>query len=147
MSDKQIEYWAQLAKKQYAKETEHMILEMARVGYFFRDKFEVYIHTDDPGNEPHFHVRDSATQRNEFHTCIKIKTNEYFHHTGKEDVLNSQMRKALVEFLQKEPAKKSKKIQFLTNWDKVLYEWNENNSSVEVDEDQLMPNYLSIHEG
>lgn len=54
-------------------ELEHGLLcEMARVGYF-GDKYEVYINTNDPGNEPHFHVRDIKTQGEDFHTCVKIK--------------------------------------------------------------------------
>ena len=142
MNDKQIEQWAKNAKYFYGEDG--VLLEMARVGYFFRDKFEVYIHTDDPGNEPHFHIRDASTRGQDFHTCIKILSPEYFHHTGKEDVLNSHEKKALVEFLKEKPTN-SKKTAFVSNWDKLVYEWNENNSNVYVDEDMEMPNYMDLN--
>ena len=120
------------------------ICEMARVGFFFTPLYEVYVHTNDPGNEPHFHVRDASTQGGEFHTCVKLKEPVYFHHDGKEDVLNAHMRKALDDFLRSPPSKQYKKISFPTNWDKVVYEWNENNSSMTVDEDLLQPDYTFI---
>ena len=66
------------------------LTEMARIG-FTDDMYEIYINTDDPGNIPHFHYR-KANKWSEFHTCIKIASAEYFHHTGKEDVLNSKQR-------------------------------------------------------
>ena len=124
------------------REPRQLIGEMARVGYFFDDKYEIYIHTDDPGNEPHFHIRDRGTQGAEFHTCVKIKEAMYFRHPGKMDLMNAAMRKNLVAFLRSSPP--PKKVSFPTNWDKVIYEWNENNSGMAVDEGQEMPDYLAI---
>lgn len=40
---------------EYEQLRESMLLEMAQVG-FVDGKYEVYIHTDDPGNIPHFHM-------------------------------------------------------------------------------------------
>lgn len=134
---------AEEMQNQYNKE-HGLICEMARVGYFFRDQYEVYVNTNDPGNEPHFHIRDTSTQGDEFHTCIKIKEAMYFHHDGKEDNLNTHQRKSLHEFLQSKPSKQYKRISFPTNWDKVIYEWNENNSGMIVDEDQAIPDYTNI---
>lgn len=119
-----------------------LVCEMARVGFF--SQYEVYVHTNDPGNEPHFHIRDKATQGDEFHTCIKIKEAMYFHHDGKEGILNAHMRKALDDFLRSPPTKRYKKTMFPTNWDKVVYEWNENNSTMAVDEDLGQPDYTTI---
>ena len=118
--------------------------EMARVGCF-GNEYEVYVNTDDPGDEPHFHVRDATTQGREFHTCVKIKEAMYFRHPGKMDVMSALVKKALVDFLKAAPPPR-KRVLFTTNWEKVIYEWNENNSRMNVDEDQPMPDYIHIDE-
>lgn len=118
--------------------------EMARIGFICqRPILEIYIHTDDPGNIPHFHIRDykkSGQSGNEFHTCVQFKNNEYFHHTGKEDSLNSYQRKELVQFL----SQKYRGRDGYTNWQKLVDDWNDNNSSMQIDEDIPMPNYRII---
>lgn len=120
----------------------NLLCEMARVGCF-ENKYEVYVNTNDPGDEPHFHVRDTTTQGQEFHTCVKIKEAMYFRHPGKMDIMNAHMKKALVDFLKAAPPPK-KRVSFTTNWEKVIYQWNENNSRMNVDEDQPMPDYIHI---
>ena len=53
-----------------------MILqEMARIGYV--DNLELIIWTDDPGNIPHFHIRDRSTKGEKFNCCIRIDKAEY----------------------------------------------------------------------
>lgn len=123
----------------YEKLRESMLLEMARVG-FIDDEYEVYIHTDDPGNIPHFHILDAETRGQKFHTCISIESPEYFHHTGKEDYLNSSMRKELVRFLKD----KSKNKRFSSNWEYLVSMWNDNNSKINVPEDIPMPDYTKL---
>ena len=123
----------------YEKLRESMLLEMARVG-FIDDEYEVYIHTDDPGNVPHFHIWDAETRGQKFHTCIRIESPEYFHHTGKEDYLNSSMRKELVSFLKS----KSKNKRFSSNWEYLVSMWNDNNSKMNVPEDITMPDYTKL---
>lgn len=118
---------------------ENMLLEMARVGFIDGD-YEVYIHTDDPGNIPHFHIWDTETRGQNFHTCIKIAAPEYFHHTGKEDFLNSKLKKALIIFLQA----KSKNKRYNTNWEYLVSMWNDNNSSINIPEDIIMPDYMKL---
>lgn len=127
------------AREAYKELRESMLLEMARVG-FIDDKYEVYIHTDDPGNIPHFHIWDTATRGNRFHTCIEITSPRYFNHTGKEDVLNSSMRKELMDFLRSKPKNK----RYSSNWEYLVSMWNDNNSKVEVDEDQPLPDYTRL---
>lgn len=114
-----------------------MILEMARVGYL-NTKLEIYVHTNDPGNIPHFHIRDVKTRGNEFHTCVEIKTNRYFHHTGKEGVLNGKERKALYDFLN------SNDKYGESNWKVLIKEWNRNNSDMEISIDLKLPDYRTI---
>ena len=124
----------------YEKLRESMLLEMARVG-FINDEYEVYIHTDDPGNIPHFHIWDAETRGQKFYTCIRIESPEYFHHTGKEDYLNSSMRKELIKFLKSKPTKLKR---YNTNWEVVIDMWNANNSKANVPDDLPMPDYTKL---
>ena len=114
------------------------LMEMARVGFF--DEYEIYIHTDDPGNVPHFHIWDASTKGNNYHTCIRIDKPEYFHHTGKEDILNSKDKKDLVRFLKSKP----KNERYDNYWQILVDEWNRNNSIIKIDPDQEMPDYTKL---
>ena len=114
-----------------------MLLEMAKVGPL-NDELVIYIWTNDGGNIPHFHIVDKATMGNEFHTCIKIMSAEYFHHTGKEDVLNSKQKKTLMKFF-------TMSDKWGDNyWDIVLQEWNRNSSKIEVDRNLPTPDYTKL---
>ena len=114
-----------------------MLLEMAKVGPL-NDELVIYIWTNDGGNIPHFHIVDKATMGNEFHTCVKIMSAEYFHHTGKEDVLNSKQKKTLMKFF-------TMSDKWGDNyWDIVLQEWNRNSSKIEVDRNLPTPDYTKL---
>ena len=113
------------------------LTEMARIG-FTDDGFEVYINTDDGGNIPHFHYRTKGTW--EFHSCIKLEKAEYFEHEGKEGRLNTKQRKQLVKFLKSS----NKSSKFDSNWERLIADWNANNSDTEVNENLQMPNYLDL---
>lgn len=121
-------------------ETEKLMLEMAQIGNM-DSKLTIYVRSNDPGNIPHFHIVDKSTLGKEFHTCIEIQTNKYFHHTGKEDNLNSKQRKELNDFLKSKHRNRS-----LSNWMYLLQIWNDNNSNIEVDELQTQPDYTDIKE-
>lgn len=69
--------------------------EMARVGYI-NGELEVYVWTDDPGNIPHVHVRDTNSKGNNFETCVQLNTNEYFLHGYHKDKFNSKQKKLLL---------------------------------------------------
>lgn len=108
------------------------------------DKYTIYVNSDDSGNIPHFHMVDSnsrGTNKKGFHTCIEIKDAKYFHHNGKEDVLDTKLRKQLQVFLQK-PFRNNKFK--MTNWEFIKEAWNDNNSNMNVPEDCKMPNYLEL---
>ena len=113
--------------------------EMASVG-FLTPKLEIYVNTNDGGDIPHFHIWDTTTRGDKFHTCIQIKDNKYFHHTGKEDFLNSKMRKYLIKFLQ------SNDEYGELNWKVLIKEWNRNNSNMKVDINTTMPDYSDIED-
>lgn len=118
---------------------DNILNKMARIGKICDDHYEIYIRTDDAGNIPHMHIWDFSTRGQKFHTCIRLDKAEYFHHTGKEDVLNNKMKKDLMKFLNTFNNKWN-----MTNWQRLLMEWNDNNSSVEVDENSQLPNYINL---
>lgn len=115
--------------------------EMARVGFF--DEYEVYVHTDDAGHVPHFHLRDATTQGRVFDTCIELKTNKYFHHGGHQGILNSGERKDLAKFMESmNPQLK------MTNYKATCILWNLNNSkdNIEITDDMAIPNYRTLED-
>ena len=115
--------------------------EMARVGFF--DDYEVYVHTNDPGHIPHFHLRDSATQGKIFETCIELKRNKYFHHGYHQGVLNSKERKVLAKFMESVNEHIGK-----TNYEVTCILWNMNNSDYNIDlhEVTTIPDYTNIED-
>ena len=119
-------------------EEEIILNEMARVGFI--DDCEIYVRSDDPGHIPHFHIWDRATRGKKFHTCVKILECDYFHHTGKEDVLDSKARKKLCNFFKS----KSENEEFNTNWDVLIFMWNINNSTEKVAKNTSMPDYTKL---
>lgn len=116
---------------------ERYLMEMANIGSI-DNKLVAIIRMNDPGNIPHFHIVDKATLGRDFHTCIKIEAPEYFHHEGKEDVLNSKQRKNLNDFL------KNKNELGVTNWKYLVTTWNINNSNKNVDKDIVQPDYTKL---
>ena len=64
---------------------EQWLAEMAKVGKL-NNEYDVVIWPKDNGEIPHFHIWDSNTRGDKFHTCIKIEKPEYFHHTGKKKI-------------------------------------------------------------
>lgn len=113
-----------------------MLLEMASIGNI-DNTLCVVIRMNDAGNIPHFHIMDKSTLGKKFHTCVKIETPEYFHHTEKVDVLNSKQRKSLVEFLKSSHRNGTK-------WEMLVDLWNINNSTIKVDDNIDMPDYTNI---
>ena len=125
-----------LNEKTPTKEWDNMLLEMAQIGTF--NKYTIIVWTNDSGNIPHFHIVDSSTRGEEFHTCIKIEKPEYFHHTGKVDVLNSKERKSLVDFL-KNPIDED-----ISNWEFLIMSWKSNNLNKNLSKKLPMPDYTNI---
>lgn len=128
--------------KEWINENE-ILLEMARIGYV-TPKLEVYIHTDDPGEIPHFHIRNLTKG---FETCVEIMTNNYFLHDKYKDTLNSKERKLLNDFVRSAP--KDDDV-FKTNYESIIYEWNKNNSKHKItaqkdeNDNVVIPNYITI---
>lgn len=120
--------------------------EMARVG-FINGEYEVYVWTDDPGNIPHVHIRDTNSKGQNFETCVQLKTNSYFLHGSYTDTLNSKQRKAFAEFM----ISPSRNKKYATNYEYAVDMWNDNNSNVilELEKDVkgnvIIPNYQVIN--
>lgn len=116
---------------------------MARVG-FTSDSYEVYVNTDDGGKIPHFHYR-LKNDWNKFHTCIKIESPEYFHHTGKESVLNSKQIRSLIRFLNSPVSLSQYSEKFSNNFELIIFLLNINNSDVIVDPETKIPDYYQLN--
>lgn len=113
-----------------------ILLEITSIGNI-DNTLCVVIRMNDVENIPHFHIMDKSTLGKKFHTCVKIETPEYFHHHGKVDVLNSKQRKSLVEFLKSSHRDGTK-------WEMLVDLWNINNSTIKVDDNIDMPDYINI---
>lgn len=125
---------------------EARIDEMAQIG--ITRGLEIRVWTNDPGNIPHVHVRDSATGGKKLDACVRLDKAAYFKHGPHQDELNVSQRKTFDAFMRK-PLKDDP---FPNNYEYAVYEWNRNNSkakiSIEKDADGLMPipDYTQIAE-
>lgn len=118
---------------------EHILNEMALVGNV--DNFEIIVYTHDPGYIPHVHIIDASTRGEKFSSCVKLESAEYFPHGGKyKDKLNTKERKAFQTFMESKPRNK----RYSTNYEYACSMWNDNNSSVNIDENHPIPNYLDL---
>ena len=113
------------------------LFETARIGCI--GNLEIYIRTDDPDNIPHFHIWDKETMGRKFHGCIRIDKAEYCFQESKRSTLNSEQLGELVKFLESPYERYG-----ITNWDRVVIAWNDNNSKANLPDDYPMPNYLEM---
>jgi len=120
--------------------------EMARIGWIPSNQprgIEVYVHTDDSGNVPHFHIRKYGTNNNfEWETCIRYDSPRYFAHGKYHGKIPTKLAKELDKmFRQKNP--KSRGGQ--TFWEDAIDEWNRNNSEIELPIDLEQPDYTQLN--
>lgn len=128
-------------------ENNEMILEMARIGWIPANEekgIEVYVHTDDAGKTPHFHVRKYGKNNNfEWETCIQYQCAEYFLHGRYKDKLPDRKTAKELDKMLRSVNKKSRFKE--TYWQTAIDEWNRNNSDVEIDPDIEQPDYTKIN--
>ena len=114
-----------------------------RIG-FTDDGYEVFIVTDDYmlSDVPHFHYRKKEKgKKMEFHTCIRLDKADYYHHTGKEDILSDTQKENLMKFLQGLSSNK----RYQDNWSYMLSSWNHQNCyKMVVDENLTIPDYTKL---
>jgi hypothetical protein len=119
------------------------ILEMGRICFVPSDnknsEYDMYIHTNDPGKIPHFHVRKIGKKGGnsyEWDKCIRLDQAKYFSHgkhTGQ--IPSSKIEKEVINTLYKKHPKFN-----ITYWEYAVQLWNDNNSDVEVG-NLVMPDY------
>jgi hypothetical protein len=110
---------------------------MARIGEYI--PFIAYVYGRE-GSVAHFHLLKGNPDSPSWQTCIKIRTAEYFHHTGKEEILNSGERKEMIDFLNKP----NRYISSVSNWQYLVAQWSSNNPRWEIDANTPMPDYLLL---
>ena len=122
------------------------LVEMARIGWVpvgDKNGIEVYVHTNDSGNTPHFHVRKYGKNNSfEWETCIKYESCEYFLHGRYTDKLpNRKIAKELDKMLRTVNSKSRHRQTF---WEDAIDEWNRNNSDCEIPLDLEQPDYTNL---
>lgn len=113
---------------------------ITRIG-FTNKGYEVLIVTDDDllSNIPHFHYRKKQKGKpNEFHTCIKLISAEYYHHIGDENILDDNQIEDLIKFLNSKPLNNK---HFKSNWEFLLFSWNSQNENLQINDQLKMPSY------
>ena len=125
-------------------EDDNILYEEPRIGFVpvnSNKTIEVYIHPNDGGNVPHFHVRKySASGKGfEWETCIRFDSADYFLHGKYKDKLpNRKVAKELDKMLR---TINTTDIRKRTYWLLAIDDWNANNSSVTVDRTTEQPDY------
>lgn len=122
-----------------------ILQEMARVGFIPPNDakgIEVYVHTDDKGNTPHFHVRKrSSHNRYKWEACIRYDSPKYFSHGRYNSKIDNKTAEDLDSMLRSQNIKNPGK----TYWETCVIEWNQNNSSVELPMDLEQPDYTQLN--
>lgn len=116
------------------------VFGMAHIRYYpiGTKSVEVYVHTDDPGKVPHFHVM----KRGSWETCIKFESAEYFlHGSYKKKLPKRSLVKDMDKMLRKEKVILGIRT---TYWKFAISMWNENNSDIQLSEDPEQPDYTKL---
>ena len=122
------------------------LAEMARIGFVpvgTTNTIEVYVHTNDGGNVPHFHVRKYSKKGDfEWECCVRYDKAEYFKHGRyKDEFPNKKIAKELDKMLRTIDKTDRHKA---TYWEVAIDEWNRNNSSVTIPLDLPQPDYTTL---
>lgn len=123
------------------------LLEMARVG-FIDGALEVYVKTNDGGNIPHVHIRDTNTQGRLFETCVQLESNTYFLHGHIQQTLKRNQCRAFNAFMHEEIHTRTFNG---TMYEFAVFMWNNNNSNVNIEvqydenDNPIIPNYNTIN--
>ena len=133
-----------IIKELYEGELVDGILEMARIGFIPPEDskgVEIYVHTDDPGKIPHFHVRkrNSSGRGWEFDICVKFEECDYFPHGRHKGKLDPKVIKDMDKMLRSVGKDESE-----TYWKIAVTEWNRNNSDVKLDKNIVQPDYNEL---
>lgn len=125
---------------------EDTLCEMSRVGFVSvgtSETVEVYVHTDDTGQVPHFHVRKYHAGGNGFdwEVCVKYLSAEYFFHGCEHAGIPAGANisgKDLNRFFD------AKKADGRTYWQIAVDAWNDNNIGMALPADIPHPDYSEL---
>ena len=125
---------------------EEAFIEMARIGFIpigTINTTEVYVHTNDAGKIPHFHVRKYGSNNQfEWETCVRYDSANYFVHGHYNDRIPD--RKIIKELDKMLRTVDKKDRNHRTYWQKAIDAWNDNNSDVELPLDLEQPDYTKL---
>ena len=125
---------------------EKAFMEMARIGFIpigTTNTVEVYVHTNDAGKIPHFHIRKYGSNNQfEWETCVKYDSANYFVHGHYDDKIPD--RKIIKELDKMLRTIDKKDRNNRTYWQKAIDAWNDNNSDVELDLNLEQPDYTKL---
>ena len=137
-------------KELHERDQQEMV-DIARIGFIEDFSLEVYVRTDDGGNEPHVHVWDRGTKGEKFSTAVSLKEPKYTPHGDKyKDTFNSRQKKAFVAFMGSITPPKSKRELPMTNYELCCTEWSRNNSNMDVEvqydenDNPIIPDYSQL---
>ena len=122
---------------------EEYLCEMARVTFLKKyGNVEIYVHTDDGGNVPHFHLRKKGDSGFEWECCIRYDCCDYFSHGRDTDTLpDKKYANELDRVLRLQDPDEPDGV---TYWTTAVKEWNRNNSSMKLDKNIVQPNYTQL---
>lgn len=110
------------------------------------DVSAVCVHSIEGDNIPHFHLERSAKKKRLKDICVRLDTNEFFNHGGKDDILNAKDSRILYEWLCKPNTKypiSGMPGMYFNNWQVLADMWNGRKTTI-VDLNN-MPNYSVIY--
>lgn len=129
-----------IVKKQFVD-----IEGMARIGwipYNTMNTIEVYVHTNDDGKIPHFHIRKyGRNNKFEWETCILYDSADYFLHGRYSDTIPNKIAKELDKMLRMSNPKRGG----ISFWQTAVDDWNSNNSDIELPRDIEQPDYTTLN--
>ena len=128
------------------------IMGMARIGWIpvgNTKGIELYVHTNDSGSIPHFHVRKYSTHKHKYdkrskfdwETCIRYDSPQYFLHGKYHDTLpDPEIAKQLDSMLRTVNPKR----RGITYWQSAIDDWNNNTERIQLDPDMEQPDYTLL---
>lgn len=100
---------------------------------------EVFIKTND-GRIPCFYIRDheeNGEYGSKLHACIRFQNSTYFNHEGAADILSTEQKTQLIEYLESGTGA-------YKNWHRLIDGWNCGNNNAMLPYNLEMPDYSTL---
>jgi hypothetical protein len=126
---------------------------MCRIGWLTSQKgskLEVLVWADDPCHTtPHAHIVDAATLGNQFNSCVKLLSAEYFPHKGKQCFPHEGKRECFQHEGKSDvlTSKQMKELNALMHdgWGFIVRCWNSNNDTTPIPSGAVCSDYTKLH--